>query len=110
PDEVVRHLAERFAERAWRHRQGLPLDGHRSLWLRRAWEGAPTVLAAGRGGDPGLDAWACAVRGAGPHRPARAGRPVMGRRGGGGRRGPREHAANAGPTAEPNRPDDLARS
>ncbi|MFW6078755.1 MAG: ATP-grasp domain-containing protein [Gemmatimonadota bacterium] len=36
PDHLVRHLADRFAELAWRHRHGLPLDGHRSLWLRRA--------------------------------------------------------------------------
>ncbi len=43
PDEVVQHLAERFAELAWRHRQGLPLDGHRSLWLRRASDGDPTI-------------------------------------------------------------------
>lgn len=43
PDEVVRHLAERFADIAWRQRHGLPLDGHRSLWLRRAPEGDPTV-------------------------------------------------------------------
>jgi len=43
PDEVVRHLAERFADLAWRHRHGLALDGHRSLWLRRAPDGDPTV-------------------------------------------------------------------
>lgn len=43
PDEVVRHLAERFADLAWRHRNGLPLDGHRSLWLRRTPDGDPTV-------------------------------------------------------------------
>lgn len=43
PDEVVRHLADRFADIAWRQRSGLPLDGHRSLWLRRAPEGDPTV-------------------------------------------------------------------
>jgi hypothetical protein len=43
PDEVIRHLAERFADLAWRHRHGLPLDGHRSLWLRRAPDGDPTV-------------------------------------------------------------------
>jgi hypothetical protein len=43
PDEVVRHLADRFADLTWRHRHGLPLDGHRSLWLRRAPDGDPTV-------------------------------------------------------------------
>ncbi|HEX6938045.1 MAG TPA: hypothetical protein VF158_01440 [Longimicrobiales bacterium] len=43
PDEVVRHLAERFADVAWRHRHGLPLDGHRSIWLRRAPDLDPTV-------------------------------------------------------------------
>ncbi len=43
PDAVVHHLAERFADVAWRHRHGLPLDGHRSLWLRRAPDGDPTV-------------------------------------------------------------------
>lgn len=43
PDEVVRHLAERFADLAWRQRHGLPLDGHRSLWLRRAPDVDPTV-------------------------------------------------------------------
>lgn len=43
PDEVVRHLAERFADAAWRHRQGLPLAAHRSLWLRSGAEEDPTV-------------------------------------------------------------------
>lgn len=43
PDEVVHHLAERFADLAWRHRKGLPLDGNRSLWLRRATDGDPTL-------------------------------------------------------------------
>lgn len=43
PDEVIEHLAERFADLAWRQRHDLPLDGHRSLWLRRAPEGDPTL-------------------------------------------------------------------
>jgi hypothetical protein len=34
PDAVVRHLAERFAELAWRHKEGVPLNGTRTLWLR----------------------------------------------------------------------------
>ena len=43
PDDVVRHLAERFADVAWRRRHGLSVDGHRSLWLRRAPDGDPTL-------------------------------------------------------------------
>lgn len=43
PDDVVRHFADRFADIAWRHRHGLPVDGHRSLWLRRSPDGDPTV-------------------------------------------------------------------
>jgi len=43
PDEVIHRLAERFAELAWRHRHGLPLDDRRSLWLRKAPDGDPTV-------------------------------------------------------------------
>lgn len=43
PDAVVRHFAERFAELAWRDRHGLPLDCHRTLWLRRAADGDPSV-------------------------------------------------------------------
>jgi hypothetical protein len=33
PDAVVRHLAHRFAEVAWRHKEGVLLDGERTLWL-----------------------------------------------------------------------------
>ncbi|HEY8468863.1 MAG TPA: hypothetical protein VIL18_04430 [Longimicrobiales bacterium] len=43
PDDVVRHLAERFAELTWRERHGLPLSGHRTLWLRRAADGDPSL-------------------------------------------------------------------
>ncbi|HEX7052163.1 MAG TPA: hypothetical protein VF188_18285 [Longimicrobiales bacterium] len=43
PDDVVKHLAERFAEVAWRQRHELPQGAHRSLWLRRGPEGDPTV-------------------------------------------------------------------
>lgn len=43
PDEVVRHLAERFADLAWRDRHGLPVEEHRSLWLRKAPDGDSTV-------------------------------------------------------------------
>jgi len=43
PDELVRHVAERFAEVAWRRRQGLAVDGERSLWLRRVPASDPTI-------------------------------------------------------------------
>lgn len=43
PDAVVRHLAGRFAELAWRHIRGLPLDEHRSVWFRCGPDGDPTV-------------------------------------------------------------------
>ncbi len=43
PDAVVRHFAERFAELVWRDRHGLPLDHDRTLWLRRAADGDPSL-------------------------------------------------------------------
>jgi len=43
PDTVVRHFAERFAELAWRERHGLPLECDRTLWLRRAADGDPSL-------------------------------------------------------------------
>ncbi len=43
PDAVVRHLAERFADVAWRQRNGLAVGENRSIWLRRGPEADPTV-------------------------------------------------------------------
>ncbi len=43
PDAVVWHLAERFADVAWRHKHGLPVGESRSIWLRKAPDSDPTV-------------------------------------------------------------------
>lgn len=34
--EVVRHIAERIVERAWRLSEGFPVEMHRSIWLAKA--------------------------------------------------------------------------